>query len=145
MTPADAASTAASSSAPRPRDHVPPLLRGLGFALVMLAGLVGGVMEHRGQVEVRARMADTRIRLDAAAAGASNGRDSLAIARELRLLRLQLQQQQEDDFSDRLLENPVFQLLGSLGSALVAASFLVEARAKWPRRADGHAVPSSGA
>lgn len=119
------------SAAPRSRDHLPPLLRGLGFALVLLTSVAIGMKEHRANVETRARIVAARARMDAAAAAAMDNPRSDAIAREIQLLRLQLQEQ---DFTDRVFENPVFQLLGSLGSALIAASFFMEATAKWPRR-----------
>ena len=50
-----------------------------------------------------------------------------SIADEIRLLRLQ---SQDDDLVDRVFENLWFQLLGTLGSAIVVASFLCEARMK---------------
>ena len=119
-------------------DHLPPLLRGLGFALVLLTSVAIGMKEHRANVETRARIVEARARMDAVAAAALDNPRSDAIAREIQLLRLQLQEQ---DFTDRVFENPVFQLLGSLGSALVAASFFLEARAKWPRRKRDETAP----
>ncbi|MBU6247695.1 MAG: hypothetical protein KGN77_08050 [Xanthomonadaceae bacterium] len=130
MTGAPDAPAAAASSRPRAADHVPPLLRGLGFLLVMVAGAVAVTMEHRAHLATQARMAAQRARMDAVAQVA-DGRPGESVAMELRLLRLQLREQ---DLSDRVLENPAFQLLGSFGSLLVAVSFLLEARAKWPRR-----------
>lgn len=119
------------ASPARPRDHVPPLLRGLGFLLILVASAVAGTMEHRSALDTRARLARLRAHADAVAqTAAENGPDE-SVALELRLLRLQLR---EHDFSDRVLENRAFQVLGSIGSLLVALSFLVEARAKWPRR-----------
>ncbi|AND67880.1 hypothetical protein ATSB10_04260 [Dyella thiooxydans] len=119
------------ASAVRSRDHVPPLLRGLGFLLILVASAVAGTMEHRSALDARARLARLRAHADAVAqTAAENGPDE-SVALELRLLRLQLR---EHDFSDRVLENRAFQVLGSIGSLLVALSFLVEAQAKWPRR-----------
>lgn len=123
---------------PRSQDHLPPLLRGLGFTLVLLTSVAIGMREHRANVETRARILDARARMDAVAAAARDNPRSDAIAREIQLLRLQLQEQ---DFTDRVFENPVFQLLGSLGSALIAASFFLEARAKWPRRKRQESAP----
>jgi len=121
---------AAPAAAPRGVDHVPPLLRGVGFLLVMVAGAVAVTMEHRAHLATQARMAAQRTRMDALAQVAEV-RPGESVALELRLLRLQLREQ---DLSDRVLENPAFQLLGSFGSLLVAVSFLLEARARWPRR-----------
>ena len=117
----------------RHRDHLPPLMRGIGFLLVLMASVIGGVMEQRVQRDLQARAMQARTQLDAIAANAPDGDGGkAAIAREIRLLRAQLQ---ADDFGHRVLENRAFQVLGTLGSLLVALSFLVEARAKWPRRA----------
>ncbi|MEL1265759.1 hypothetical protein [Pseudoxanthomonas putridarboris] len=115
------------------KDHVPPLLRGIGFLLVLLTSLVVGVTEHRADAELRARMAHAKARVDAEAAASLENRQLDAIATEIRLLRLQLQ---EDDLADKVFENPWFQFIGTLGTALVALSFLYEARTKWPRRSD---------
>ncbi|HEU4670079.1 MAG TPA: hypothetical protein VFR91_05205 [Dyella sp.] len=122
---------AGTRSAPRSRDHVPPLLRGLGFLLILVASVVAGTIEHRADLATQARIAEARARMEAVARSAASGSPGETIALELRLLRLQLQEQ---DFSGRVLENPAFQLLGSFGSLLVAVSFLIEARARWPRR-----------
>lgn len=113
------------------QDHVPPLLRGIGFLLVLLASLAVGVMEHRADAEAKARMAHAKAQVDAMAAASPESGQADSIATEIRLLRLQLQQ---EDFADKVFENPWFQFLGAIGTALVALSFLYEARAKWPRR-----------
>lgn len=63
---------------------------------------------------------------------------SAAIARDIRVLRLPLL---PENFSGRLLENHLFQLPATLGIALVAASFLVEARAKGPRKKFAESAP----
>lgn len=120
----------------RSRDHIPPMLRGLGFLLILVASLVAGAMEHRADLAARTRIAEARARMDAVAQAVTAGHAVESVALEIRLLRLQLQEQ---DFSDRVLENPAFQLLGSFGSLLVAMSFLIEARTKWPRRSHGEA------
>lgn len=122
-----------ASDAPRgPRDHLPPLVRGIGLSLVLVASLVVGVAEHRSDRQARERLAVLAAHAgDARAADAARPAD--AVAAEIRDLRLQLQ---DHDLADRVFENPWFQLLGLLGSALVAASFLYEARLKWPGRTD---------
>lgn len=124
---------------PPHQDHLPPLLRGLGFLLILLTSLVVGVSEHRQDAQVRARLAQAHARVEAEAAAALAGGRIDALTREVRLLRLQLQ---EDDLADKVFENPWFQLLGSLGTALLAVSFFIEARAKRPRR---RAPPGAGA
>lgn len=115
----------------RMQDHVPPLLRGIGFLLILLASLAAGAMERRAEAEAKARMAHAKAQVDAMAAAPPESRPADSIATEIRLLRLQLQQ---EDFADKILENPWFQFLGALGTALIALSFFYESRAKWPRR-----------
>ena len=118
--------------APKTHDHVPPLLRGLGFSLVLLTSLVVGVAEHRQEAKSRERVALLREQVREDAALTDGRRPPEAIARELRLLRLQLQEQ---DLAERVFENRWFQLLGILASALIASSFLYEAWLRWPHRA----------
>lgn len=117
---------------PKTHDHVPPLLRGLGFTLVLLTSLVVGVAEHRQESRISERVALLREQVHEDAAITDGRRPPEAIARELRLLRLQLQEQ---DLAERVFENRWFQLLGILASALIAASFLYEAWLRWPRHA----------
>ena len=114
----------------RTRDHVPPLLRGIGFLLVLLTSLAVGFAEHRADVHTRNRLALLKTQAEDAAARESGPQGS--VAQEIRLLRLQLMQ--DEDLADKDFDNPWFQLLGSLGTGLVALSFLYEASAKWPRR-----------
>ncbi len=116
---------------PTARDHVPPLLRGLGFSLVLLTSLVVGVTEYRQEVKIRERVALLReqVREDAAVTDSRNPPDT--IARELRLLRVQLQEQ---DLAERVFENRWFQLLSILASTLIASSFFYETWLRWPRR-----------
>ena len=118
---------------PRTKDHVPPLLRGIGFALILLASVVVGVGEYRANAGQRDRAAQVRARMDAQAAASREDGRADAIAAEIRMLRQQLQ---DEDLADKVFENPWFQLIGVLGTGLVAVSFLYEAWAKWPRRFD---------
>lgn len=115
------------AAAPR-HEHLPPLLRGIGFGLVLLASVLAGTVEHRRAEVARAKYA--QLHAQAAAVDVAAGSGAEAIARELRLLRLQLA---DDDLLDNVIGNRWFQVLGALGSALVAASFLLEAGIRWPR------------
>lgn len=124
----------------RTKDHVPPLLRGVGFLLVLITSLFVGVAEHRADAESGARLVQAKAKMDAMAETYQKGDRMASIAGEIRLLRLQLQ---DEDLADRVFENLWFQLLGTLGSAIVAASFLYEARMKWPRRSGPERSPPS--
>lgn len=116
----------------RARDHVPPLLRGLGFALVLVTSLVVAMLEQQADTLARDRIAQLRTQTATDAVLAGTDSEPGEITRELRYLRQQLQNQ-EDDLADRIFENLWFQLLGTLGTALVAVSFFYEAALKWPR------------
>lgn len=113
------------------RDHLPPLLRGLGFALVLVTSLVVATTEQRERAHSRERLAHLRAQVESDTVR-NGGVASREIATELRRLRLQLQNADED-LADRIFENLWFQLLGTLGTAVVAASFFYEAALKWPR------------
>lgn len=113
------------------KDHVPPLLRGVGFLMILIASLIVGAVEHRDKSEQRQLAMLTKARIAAIAAESEGNGRIEAISKEIRLLRLQLQQ---EDLADRVFENPWFQVVGAVGSLLVALSFLYEAHAKWPRK-----------
>ena len=113
------------------KDHLPPLLRGMGFLIILLVTVAVGATERRQYVRAQAKMEQMRAGLDADRSAASADGQLDALTREVRLLRMQLQ---EKDLSDEVLENPWFQFLGALGTGLITASFLLEAKAKWPGR-----------
>ena len=103
---------------------LPPLLRGLGTSVLVLASLLVGMAEHRQGEALRAGLerAQQRIAQEAQVARSSEGVEGLT--REINLLRLQLS---EADLAGQVFANPWFQLLGALGTLLVATSFFVEA------------------
>lgn len=103
---------------------LPPLLRGLGTLLLVLASVLVGFAEYRqgAAAQVALERAHDRIERQASAAIAGDGVQ--ALTREISLLRMQLA---ETDLAGQVFANPWFQLLGALGTLLVAASFFVEA------------------
>lgn len=103
-------------------DALPPLLRGLGTALILLTSALVVVVERNATDDAPA--AATEAPFEAAADGAS-GVDALTA--EIRLLRLQMR---DNDLADEVFENPWFQWLGLLGTALISASFFAEWRIK---------------
>ena len=103
-------------------DALPPLLRGLGTALILLTSALVVVVERNATDDAPA--AATAARIEAAAGGAG-GVDALTA--EIHLLRLQMR---DNDLADEVFENPWFQWLGLLGTALISASFFAEWRIK---------------
>jgi hypothetical protein len=103
----------------------PPLLRGAGTLLILVASAFALAIEG-GDIERRYLVAE-RPPAGAVSAVRPAAQDELVtLAREIRLLRLR-----DDDLSDRVLRNALFQVLGLLGTAVLAASFFVEA---WQKR-----------
>lgn len=107
----------------------PPLLRGLGTLLLVLVSLVVGVAEHLQAAERQASLRQARAVIEAEARAALAEGQVQALTREVARLRLQLE---EGDLADQVFENPWFQVLGALGTLLIAVSFLLEWHQKRP-------------
>lgn len=98
--------------------------------MLVVASAVAVLTEinHNGASNSNARVeAPTNI----AEAAPHSTTDNAQLLAEIRQLRAELR---EDDVSDRVLENVWIQLLGLLGTGLIAASFLIEARQKYRER-----------
>jgi hypothetical protein len=108
-------------------DSLPPLLRGLGTALILLTSALVVVVERRTNDDAVALAAMTQLAVKAEEAAHHGTTGADALATEVRLLRLQLQ---GNDLADDVFENPWFQWLGLLGTALISASFFAEWRLK---------------
>ncbi|MBD9468152.1 hypothetical protein [Pseudoxanthomonas sp. PXM01] len=108
-------------------DSLPPLLRGLGTALILLTSALVVTVERRTDDEAAALAAMTQLAVKAEESRHRGETGAAALATEVRLLRLQLQ---GNDLADDVFENPWFQWLGLLGTALIAASFFAEWRLK---------------
>ena len=104
-------------------EPLPPLLRGLGTLLILLTSALVVTVERRDNAERAEQAHLARISLKAERSLQQGGADTDALAIELRLLRLQLQ---DNDLADEVFENPWFQWLGLLGTGLIAASFFAE-------------------
>ncbi len=104
-------------------DSLPPLLRGLGTALILLTSALVVSVERRTNDEAAALAAMTQLAVKAEEAAHHGETGAAALATEVRLLRLQLQ---GNDLADDVFENPWFQWLGLLGTGLIAASFFAE-------------------
>ncbi|CAN7256100.1 hypothetical protein LJR143_001016 [Pseudoxanthomonas sp. LjRoot143] len=108
-------------------DSLPPLLRGLGTALILLTSALVVTVERRTHDEAAALTAIAHLAVKAEEARHQGETGAAALATEVRLLRLQLQ---GNDLADDVFENPWFQWLGLLGTGLIAASFFAEWRLK---------------
>ena len=104
-------------------EPLPPLLRGLGTLLILLTSALVVTVERRDNAERAEQAHLARIALKAERSLQQGRADTDALAIELRLLRLQLQ---DNDLADEVFENPWFQWLGLLGTGLIAASFFAE-------------------
>lgn len=118
---------------------LPPLMRGLGTSILVFASLLVGASEYQQGKATRDALELARQRIHEQALSASSGEGIDALTREVSLLRMQLS---ESSLAGEVLANPRFQLLGALGTLLVAASFFVEALQRWrPSSADANADP----
>jgi len=108
-------------------ESLPPLLRGLGTALILVTSALVVVVERTPDDDAVSRAAMAQLTIKAQEALHHGERGTDALATEVRLLRLQLQ---GNDLADDVFENPWFQWLGLLGTALISASFFAEWRLK---------------
>lgn len=104
-------------------EPLPPLLRGVGTLLILLTSALVVTVERRDNAESAEQAHLARIALKAERSLQQGRADTDALAIELRLLRLQLQ---DNDLADEVFENPWFQWLGLLGTGLIATSFFAE-------------------
>jgi hypothetical protein len=104
-------------------EPLPPLLRGLGTLLILLTSALVVTVERRDNAERAEQGHLARIALKAERSLQSDQGKPDALATEVKLLRLQLQ---DNDLADEVFENPWFQWLGLLGTGLIAASFFAE-------------------
>ena len=108
-------------------DSLPPLLRGLGTLLILLTSALVVTVERRENTARVEQAHIARVALKAEESLQPARADTNALTQEVKLLRLQLQ---DNDLADDVFENPWFQWLGLLGTGLIAASFFAEWRLK---------------
>lgn len=108
-------------------ESLPPLLRGLGTLLILLTSALVVTVERRDNAHRAEHIHLERLASKAEASLPEHPGDANALATEVRLLRLQLQ---DNDLADDVFENPWFQWLGLLGTGLIASSFFAEWRLK---------------
>jgi hypothetical protein len=104
-------------------DSLPPLLRGLGTLLILLTSALVVTVERRENAARVEQAHIARVALKAEESRQPGRADTNALTQEVKLLRLQLQ---DNDLADDVFENPWFQWLGLLGTGLIAASFFAE-------------------
>ena len=101
------------------KDSLPPLLRGIGTAVMLTATVIAFYIAHQDDQSPRTLASPTQIISEKA------GGDALAaLASEIQELREEVA---EDDVVEKVLENVWFECLGFAGTAIFAASFFVEA------------------
>lgn len=120
------------------REALPLLLRGAGTLLLLLASALA-LYQERGATHAPRSAAPAAARMGEGGLGAGDaaGQQRRTLAAEADALGAA---RRDDEFADRVLENPAFQLLGLLGTLVIAGSFFVEAAQK--TRRNGALPPS---
>jgi hypothetical protein len=104
------------------KNSFPPLLRGIGMLFMLAAAVIAFGIARRNDAS-RPTAPTPGLPSNTKASG-----DSVAaLALEVRELRAEVE---EDDVVEQVLDNTWFELVSFFGSALVAASFFVEAYLK---------------
>lgn len=101
------------------RASIPPLLRGIGTTIVLLAGVISFLIA-RGQVQA-GKAAHTPGQ--ASVVGAKSDPQLTSLANEVELMRAEIQ---DDTMMEKVIENPWFEILGFLGTTVIASSFYSE-------------------
>lgn len=105
-------------------EALPPLLRGLGTTVILVATVVSLAMargQHRSPTSLRLPLARP-----AAAPPSQSGHTApsdLDLAREIAALR---QEVADDSMLEEVFENPWFELCGLAGTAVITSSFFLE-------------------
>lgn len=108
------------------REALPPLLRGIGTTLILIAALVAFSVTHR---HAERQKEDAR----ASSGGPSRPVPGIGeLTREIADLRAEVE---EDSAVQEALENPWFEWLGFLGTATIASSFFAESYMRTSKRA----------
>ena len=113
---------------PRLHDSLPPLLRGIGTTVILLATLVSGLYAH---ADVAKRKARQQAALEQRKAALETNQLN-TLSREVAELRSTVQD--DETVVEEVLENPGFELFGLLGSAVFASSFYAEWLIKRPNK-----------
>jgi hypothetical protein len=116
------------------QDYLPPLLRGIGTTIVLLATVFSVMVARRDVQTDRSAWSAQLAKAEAESKAAGVEKQNLAELRaEVQDLRGQVQ---EESVADEVIENPWFDWVGFIGMATVASSFFVESFAKKAKTTD---------
>ena len=101
---------------------VPPLLRGIGTTVVLLATVLS-VMFARADLRNGAKKSFLPTTNSQAAAVAGTERDISVVAAEVREMK---EEMERESVAEEVLENKWFEIFGFLGTGIVASSFYAE-------------------
>lgn len=109
-------------------DFLPPLLRGIGTTIILIAALLSFTQAHQSTDQQR-KQREQKI---AAFGARSPALSELArLSEEVEELRLEAE---EDTIVEKVFENRWFEWLGFVGTSFIAGSFYLESFIKRPRR-----------
>ena len=106
-------------------DFLPPLLRGIGTTIILIAALISFSVARQSTDQQR------KEREEAASISAPASSELARLSEEVEDLRLETE---EDTIVEKVFENRWFEWLGFVGTAIIASSFYVEALLKIPKR-----------
>jgi hypothetical protein len=111
------------------RASIPPLLRGIGTTIVLCAGIVSFIIAHTDINDKRAsQQYEVSVRMIAAEPQLNR------LATEVDEMRHEIQ---ENGIIDDVFKNPWFEILGFLGTAVIASSFYSEWMIRKDEKAPG--------
>jgi len=99
------------------REALPPLLRGIGMTMILVATVVAFVIAREDSAREHAERQVSDVEHSATV-------DLQSLASEIRELRAEVE---VDDVVEEVLDNPWFELLSLIGTGVFASSFYVEA------------------
>ena len=107
-------------------DFLPPLLRGIGATIILIAALISFTKAHRSTDQQRKEQEQK-----AASISVPISSELARLSEEVEELRLEAE---EDTIVEKVFENRWFEWVGFLGTAVIASSFYLESFLKIPKR-----------
>jgi len=107
-------------------DFLPPLLRGIGTTVILIAALISFAMA-RQSTELQRKEREQK----AATVSAPAASELARLSEEVEELRLETE---EDTLVEKVFENRWFEWVGFVGTAVIAGSFYLESFLKRPQR-----------
>jgi hypothetical protein len=123
-------------------EALPPLLRGLGTTVILVATVVSLATARGNQrPPTSLRLPLARPAAAASSQGAPPATRDLDLAREIAALR---QEVADDSVLEEVFENPWFELCGIVGTAVITSSFFLEWSIRRRKLAQGAGASAPG-